>query len=226
MSMIKKIAFAAAATLAVTSGYAQPFENLNFEQANPVIVVGSPYYPYGVTAATALPNWMVSLGGVSQTQITENSPSTGSSWVSLVGPGDLYGSPIDGNYSVLLQGGGPAPSASISQTGLIPAGMQSVFFEAQAGAGTLDVLVGTQDVPFFVIGSGPNYTLYGGNISAWAGYSEPLTFSALQYSGGLNDWEIDDISFSQTAITPEPSPLILTGIGGLIFALHRRLRQR
>lgn len=220
---LKFAAFVFASALAAQG---QSFQNLNFEQANPVIVAGSPYYPYGVTAASALPGWTVALGGVSQTQITEDDPSLGSSWVSLVGPGDLYGSPIDGNYSVLLQGGGPAPSASISQTGLIPVGMQSVLFEAQPGAGTLDVLIGNQDVPFFAIGSGPNYILYGGNVSAWSGQTESLTFSALQYSGGLNDWEIDDISFSQTAITPEPSSFLLTSMGGVLFALHRRFLRR
>ncbi len=37
------------------------FQNLDFEDANPVPIVGSPYYPYAVTAASALPGWSVYL---------------------------------------------------------------------------------------------------------------------------------------------------------------------
>ena len=35
------------------------FQNLDFEQADPVSIVGSPYYPYVVTAASALPFWTI-----------------------------------------------------------------------------------------------------------------------------------------------------------------------
>jgi len=34
--------------------------------------------------------------------------------------------------------------------------------------------------------------------------------------------ELDDISFSPMAVTPEPEPLVLMGIGGVVFALYRR----
>ena len=37
------------------------FQNLDFEDANPVPIVGSPYYPYAATAASALPGWSVYL---------------------------------------------------------------------------------------------------------------------------------------------------------------------
>src|SRR5580692_2618024 len=90
--------------LAAVSALAQgTFQNLNFEQADPVSVVGSPYYPYEVTTVSALPFWTVTVGGVQQTQIMENDPSTGSPAVMLAGPGDSFGfAPLDGNYSVLL----------------------------------------------------------------------------------------------------------------------------
>jgi len=202
------------------------FQNLDFEQANPVIVVGSPYYPYDVTAASALPYWTVTIGGVQQSQITENDPSTGAPWVMLCGPDSSFGfPPIDGNYSVLLQGSGVSSVPSISQTGLIPAGTQSLLFEGKPGLGALDVLIGTQIVSFSAIGGGANYTLYGADISAWAGDTEQLTFTALESDSGMNNWEIDDISFSPNAV-PEPSPLALTGIGGLLFALWRRFAPK
>jgi hypothetical protein len=106
------------------------FQNLDFEQANPVVVQGSPYYPYEVTAASALPYWTVTIGGVQQTQVLFDTISTGSPDVDLIGPGTHFGySPIDGDYSVVLQG--TFSAAAISQTGLIPSGTQSLLFDAQ-----------------------------------------------------------------------------------------------
>jgi hypothetical protein len=220
MKIQSLIAAASVVLFAALSAQAQgTFQNLNFEQADPVIVVGSPYYPYEVTAASALPYWTVTIDGVQQSQITENDPSLGATWVMVVGPGDAFGyAPIDGNYSVLLQGIVPGSTASISQTGLIPTGTQSLLFEAQPGIGPMDVLIGSQVVPFAAVGSGANYTLYGANISAWAGDTEELTFSAL--GGSYNNWNVDDISFSPTSV-PEPSIVALTAIGGLLFGTRK-----
>jgi hypothetical protein len=203
------------------------FQNLNFELANPGPLTTTPGYPFAyavnVPVANALPYWSVYYGTTEQTEVNYNDPGTGSTLVTLVG-----GSwpAIDGNYSVLLQGGITAAFASISQSSTIPSGMESLLFEAQPGLGTLDVLVGTQLVPFVAVGSGANYTLYGANISAWAGDPEQITFSALEDFSTVNNWTIDDISFSPTAVTPEPSPLILTGIGGLLFATRKWFARR
>ena len=53
-----------------------------------------------------------------------------------------------------------SPVVSISQTGLIPAGSQSLFFERQTSAnpGPLDISIGNQNIPFTAVGTGPNYT--------------------------------------------------------------------
>jgi hypothetical protein len=220
MKIGKLIISQALSVTVVLSAFAQgTFENLNFEQANPVSS-GDGYPFFYVTAASALPYWTVTIGGVQQTQIPENTASLGSPDVILEGPGSPI-PPIDGNYSVLLQGSDAV--ASISQTGLIPGGTQSLLFEAEkgfggAGNGNLSVLIGTQTLSITPLATQPTYTLYGANISAWAGQSEELTFSALE--GGLNNWTIDDISFSPGAV-PEPNPLALTAIGGLLFAVYR-----
>ena len=195
------------------------FQNLNFELADPV----SSGDPSEVTAASAFPFWTVTIGGVLQSQVSYNGGSLGAPEVTLLGPPPPPpGNPvIDGNYSVLLTGSGVPSLPAISQTGLIPAGTQSLLFEAAPGLGTLDVLVGSQIVPITAVGSGANYTLYGANISAWADDTEELTFSAQDTTSGLNNWVIDDISFSTQAV-PEPNPFALTGVGGLLFALYRR----
>jgi hypothetical protein len=197
------------------------FQNLNFEDATPGLVPGN------VSAASALPDWSVYYGGVQQTSITYDAPGLGSTEATLIGPGvpAVASFIIDGNYSLLLQGGGTASAASISQSGTIPSGAESLLFKAQPGEGTLDVLLGNQVVPFTAVGTGANYTLYAANVSAWSGDTESLTFSALQDLAGPNNWTIDDISFS-TSVVPEPGPLALTAIGGLLFALYRRFAPK
>jgi hypothetical protein len=227
MKRTKLIVALSVALLAAFLIQAQSFQNLNFEQADPIVVPGTLY----VTESSALPDWTVTIGVVEKTQITENGPSLGSPWVSLVGPGDEYNTPIDGNYSVYLQGSFPA-SAAISQTGLIPADTQSLTFEAEPiwqtqPAGSLELQIGSQVVPFAALATGPNYTLYGANIAAWAGDTEQLTFTAMQDSNDLNNWELDDISFSTNVVaSPEPNMVALSAIGGLLFGARKWFARR
>jgi hypothetical protein len=218
MKMINLIISQAASSSVFLSALAQgTFQNLNFEQANP-ISAGAPGAPYFVTAASALPSWSVYYSGIQQTQVSYNAVSTGATQVTLISTGNPLYNAIDGNYSVLLQGIVPGSEASISQTGTIPSATESLLFEAQAGIGPLDVQLGTQIVPFSTVGSGPNYTLYAADISAWAGDTEELTFSAI--GGSYNNWELDDISFSPNTI-PEPATLALVVMGVLALAARR-----
>ena len=218
------IAVSSTTLLAALSAQAQAsFQNLNFEQADPIVVPGTPY----VTEASALPEWTVTIGGVQETEITENAPSLGAPWVSLVGPGDESNTPIDGNYSVLLQGSAPAEAASIDQIGLIPFNARSLQFKAFGGGGILDLQVGTATVPFTALETEPTYTLYGANISAWADETEHLTFSALGDSSQPNNWELDDISFSTNVVaSPEPNMVALSAIGGLLFGARKWFARR
>jgi hypothetical protein len=221
MNASKIISYISSSLLTVVSSQAQgTFQNLDFELANP----GSASYSLNMLVTSALPFWSVYYGSVQQTQILYNEIAVGSTSVSLLSTSSVTYLPIDGTYSVLLQGGLTASAASISQTGLIPAGTQSLLFEAaDVGfhAGSLEVLVGTQIIPFAAVGTGPNYTLYAANISAWAGQTEQLTFSALEDLSVLNNWEIDDITFSTTAVLPGPGALALMLMGGLGFGMRR-----
>ncbi|HUD49180.1 MAG TPA: PEP-CTERM sorting domain-containing protein [Candidatus Baltobacteraceae bacterium] len=210
------------------------FENLNFEQASPVPVVGSPYYPYAVTTASAVPFWTVYYGNTPQSQILYNTMSLGAPEVDLFGPNNGVGDPgvIDGNYSVGLKSGfGPGfvpQSVSLWQNGTMPANAESLEFDAaNFGGGTpLSVSFAGDNLTLFVLSSavapsGQPYSVYGANIAPYAGQTGQLEFTATFYN-----WvELDDISFSTQAI-PEPSPLALTGIGGFLFALYRRLSPR
>ncbi len=76
-------------------------------------------------------------------------------------------------------------------------------------------------LPFNAIGTGPNYTLFGTDISAFAGQTEQLMFSALNVSSGINAWDIDNIQFSSTAV-PEPSEFAFTALGIMIVGFRKR----
>jgi hypothetical protein len=200
------------------------FQDLDFEEANPVFV-GNPSLL--VTVASALPGWSVYYGSVQQTEIAYNVLGTGATLVELMGPGSSPPA-IDGNYCVVLQGGVTASAASISQTGFIAASDQSLLFEewgATLGSGNFALLIGNQSIPVEEISTGANYTVYGADISAWAGQTEQLTFSALEEVYYRNIF-IDDISFSTSplpATAPEPDAVVLTGVGGVVFALRLRI---
>jgi hypothetical protein len=201
------------------------FQDLNFEEATIVPISGE---PNAVTVANALPSWAVYYGSDQETQITYNQATTGGTVVSVLANGypGPSGGVLDGNFSVLLEGGlNPAlqpANATISQTGQIPAGSESLLFYASYSAP--EVSIGSDVLTLFPVTTTPSHTIYGANISAWAGQTEELTFSAAppQFS------EIDDISFSSSPITvtPEPDALTLMSIGGLLFGLYRRLQAR
>jgi hypothetical protein len=197
---------------------------LDFESSRIIPIVNGDYGQTTIAVTNALPGWAVFIGSNQVSQITYNDPALGSTWVTLWA---TNGQQISGNYSVLLQGGLTASSASISQTGLIPVLAESLLFEAQpqADAGTLEVSLRGVNLPFFALSSGANYTLYGADISAFAGQTEQLTFSALvEVSSYGNDWNIDNIQFSNLPI-PEPGVFSLSVLGALLLG-WRVLRRR
>lgn len=202
-------------------GFCQDFVNLIFESARIIPMTGGTYIN-SIATTNALPGWTVYYGLSQQSEITYNAPALGSTFVTLWA---TNGSQISGNYSVLLQGGLTASAASISQTGLVPLSAESLLFEAQqTGAGTLQVSLGGQNLSFVALSNGANYTLYGANIPAFAGQPEQLTFSALEVSTFANNWNIDNIQFSASAI-PEPGVLGLFALGSLMLGWRSHKRQ-
>ena len=202
------------------------FQNLDFEQANPVVDPNSPYYPYAVKTASALPGWTVTIGNSQPADITENAPAIGSTWVMLCGPNSHVGfAPLDGNYSVLLQGGGTAATAAITQTGFIPSTAQTLLVDVAAfGSGPFDISIGNQNLTLTTVATDPNYTVYGANVSTWAGQTEQLTISVPEFAG---NFEFDDITFSTNALAvPEPNTLALILMGGLALATRRWRAKR
>jgi hypothetical protein len=211
------------------------FQNLDFESATLSPVPPGPP-PTWVSVSSAIPGWTAYLGAVQQAEVVQNDYSLGQASIDIFGPnyptaGNLPGAIpgiIDGNYSVLLQqggnplGNGTLVNASIAQTGFVPLGSQSLQFKAWTTPFTeFSVSFDGNNLSPVALGSGANYTLYGVNISSYDGQTGPLEFTA-DFSGTGASWlGLDDIAFSTQAV-PEPSPVILTGIGSLVLVLRRR----
>jgi hypothetical protein len=214
------------------------FQNLNFESAN-VPPSGRETYPNFVPVGLALPGWTAYVGAAQQTQVGYNAPANGTASITLIGPtwnaADTAGTLgiIDGNYSVDLQTGanplnnGTTVGASIEQLGAVPSNAQSLQFDADETTPLSVTFNGNELLPI-VLASGLSadgvpYTTYGANISAWAGQTGELEFTADVSHD--NFVVLDDISFSPQSV-PEPSPLALTGVGALAFALYRRFAPK
>ena len=219
---MKKTSLAICGLFLLTTGlHAQGFVNLDFESAKIQPIAGSPYFPYGIASTNALPGWTVFSGASSQPDISYNDPAIGSTWVNLWA---TNGQNIEGSFSVLLQGGLSASFASIVQTGAVPASAQSILFKAQyflapGVSNGISLSLGGQNIPFYSLSTGPNYTLYGGDISAFAGLTEALAFTAYNVSQD-NDWNIDSIVFSTSPIS-EPTAFSLFALGGLLIGCRQ-----
>ena len=242
MNTIKTIVTLAILGGGLTGRGQSTFQDLDFEAATPGTPVYGPIGPYYQPVNLALPGWTVYMGTTQQTEVTQNAYSLGEGAVDIFGPkyqsagaqGTFQPGIINGNYTVFLQAGTPTGlgDAIIEQNGTIAAKEQTLIWKQwdwltpaqNPTASVLTVSFSGNVLTPVVLGSGANYTLYGANIAPYAGQTGELEFDASDT--GLSWIELDDISFSNTSVVPEPSTLALTGFGGLIFALHRRFQKQ
>ncbi len=196
----------------------QGFQNFDFENATITTDPSSPYYPYGVYTSSAIPGWTAYISGVPQTDIIYNTRPLDAAEVTLQGTQQTNASsftPIDGNFTVELFGASiyaPQQSAAIGQTGQIPTNTMSLIF---LGYST-DVSFDGQSLSLILLDSTPNYNVYGADISAFAGRTGELLFTAQPQSLDI----IDDIQFSPSAV-PEPSKFAFGALGALILGFRR-----
>jgi hypothetical protein len=200
------------------------FQNLDFASAN--IPAGTAPGSF-VPISAALPGWTGYFGTTQQTSMLYNSLETGSVQLALIGPNSPVPGLIPGNsYTPVLQAGlginNALTSASIAQTGLIPNGTQSILFTASApyGAGW-SVTIAGENIPVVLDLQQGNYGVYAGNISAFAGQTDELRFTANAGSGPTVNLYLDDIQFSSSPV-PEPTTLALGVLSILSFAFCRR----
>ena len=217
--------------------YGQGFVDLNFESAT-LATAPPPWGSSSVEFAQAFPGWSESIG-LNTNALYDAVPldtvgisiidKSFSSWPAWPGP------VIQGNYSAVLasgdgytvNGGGPT-AATLSQTGLVPVGTESLQFEANEyldSPASLVVTLGGQTLTLAVLGTGTNYTRYGADVSQWAGQTANLAFTVLAENPHRGDeyLVLDAIQFSSEPV-PEPSVMGLFSIS--IFCMCGRTKWR
>ena len=223
-TILKKIGLVGLVALLGWEGKPQGFVNLNFESTTLV----SNGAPITVATTVALPGWNVFIGGIPQSTILYNNGTLGDSAVAIQGYANSLTPVIAGNFSVSLTAGATG-NASISQTGLLPANALSLFFESYTtgnGVPILSVTINGQDIGVSPLLTTANYTLYGGDISGFAGQAVNLAFTAVSdYPQGFGYYVLDEISFSTNPI-PEPSEYVLLALGGVAFIGWRHFLRR
>jgi hypothetical protein len=208
------------------------FQNLDFEQST---ILSSHPSGYGFdTGIATVPGWTAYNDGVSSNYsggmtLIYNDRPIDSPGICLEGadyPGERA---IQGNYSVFLMSGsylypGWPEGVQIRQSGRIPPTARSLTYWGDS-YGALRITFSGQVLLFSVMSSAPSYTVYGADVSAYAGQTGELLFNAYwPYGGGM----LDNIQFSNQRV-PEPSVCSLSALGALLLgwsSLRRRRCQR
>ena len=110
---------------------------------------------------------------------------------------------------------GMTNGASIGQTGLIPIGTKSLTFLGNNND-NLQVTFNGQPIDYLVTGGIGNYKICSADISAYAGQTGQLLFTAPLNTSAL----LDNIQFSSTPV-PEPGGLALTALGTVLLGCRR-----
>ena len=201
----------------------QNFVNLDFEDS--IITSSQPFYGGFNIGMANVPGWTQNNGwgdanypgGAS---LIYNNQTLDSPNVSIWDT--TYPRPaIEGNYSIFLYGGSAAyaqaypelaTGASIFQTGQIPPNAKSISYWGDG----LQATFNGQLLSFIDIGDAANHIIWSADISAYAGQTGELVFTAPWQSGGI----LDNIQFS-TQPVPEPSVFAILALSGLVFGLRR-----
>jgi len=191
------------------------FKNLGFEEAT-FVSVGQ----FTVRSDLAMPGWTLFVNNSSQTTMYFDAFTLDSAAVSIHDSSSLFATPIQGQYSIVLQGGNVGGPAAIAQVGTIAANAQTLAFKSSLTA-ELDVYFDGQHLSLFNASTHPNYNIWAADISSFAGETGELRFSTSQFKTSL----IDDITFSTLAV-PEPSIFSIFVTGGLIFSAASRAIKR
>jgi len=187
------------------------FRNLNFG-LNQVPTSTQPGSSLPTTQA--LPFWSGVIGGVPQSSVlynNTNGPLIPA--ISLVSPDSPVGQIFPGEYEAFLSAGS-GPASSIAQTGQFPASASTIQFVALGRPQFWELTINGVNIPVYEQSQAYlGWRLYQGDISAFAGQTGELAFSALNVNGSVGTMSLTDIQFVSV---PEPLSLSLILVGSLI----------
>src|ERR1051326_1419455 len=155
------------------------FQNLAFESASLVPIPGDPYGRVQFDAA--FPAWGGLVGGAQQNAVLYDNLFLDTSGIGIVDSGWPFGSPpvIQGAFTALLEAG-IGGDTSLFQTAVVPISSRSLRFECSLdpiSITNLHVTLGAQQLALLSLGTGPNYTVYGADITTLAGQNTTLNFT-------------------------------------------------
>ena len=193
----------------------QGFLNLDFESAN-LSAYGD--VPATVPTINAIPNWTAYAYGNPLSGVAFNGIAPVGAGVSILNTNNPFGLlQIQGAYFIFVQGSSGAKfagSAALGQNGQIPSWAMSMTLLGALGTATTNVTFNGAFLPMsansIVFGSDGTtvaYGIYSADVSAFAGQTGELLFTAYENQGLI----LDNIQFSPSPV-PEPSFLSLFGI--------------
>jgi hypothetical protein len=204
--------------LSAVRSKSQGFVNLDFGSAN---LLGYSPGSINVPISAALPGWnayFINDANTQQlTQVTYDTITAGGNEISVVDTAGVSGAPapLQGTYGAVVVGTDLNWNITgmISQTGVVPVGTSSITMDVATyyTFATFEVVLGGQLLNMIPLENFPEYTVYGANISEFAGNLETLQLLAPP-SGGPNAVEYDNIQFSPSPV-PEPSSFSLFALG-------------
>jgi uncharacterized repeat protein (TIGR03803 family) len=197
----------------------QTFTDLGFEQA---VITPVPGDPYGrVVASNAFPAWVCYTESNQLTLVNYDNEFLDSAGVSILNTNVVNGYRVitqafEGRYTALLQAGFALGgdtvrwSAAIAQTGLFSPSSPTMTFEA-SGSG-FGISVAGQSLPYFALNYYPSYTVYGVDVSRFAGQTAELRFTAFPFGPpglAINNVFLDGVRFPGPG--PPAPPSIVVG---------------
>jgi hypothetical protein len=207
----------------------QGFVNMDFEDTTITAILINSFTGYYDYIAT-VPGWTWSpenndAAVNADTMVSLNDIALDSSAVTLQGTNSSFAPSLHGMYSIFLQGGSASvPSTSYSaiwQTGQIPATAKSLIY----WGGALQISFNGQLLTPVAIGNAANYTVWGVDISPYAGQTGELRFTKPWLDTNFSDGALlDNIQFSPVPV-PEPSALALYGVFVLCLSGTRLMKR-
>jgi hypothetical protein len=198
------------------------FQNLGFEAAQNIPVFDPQGHPWTMPASDALPGWSCYLGPNQVNYAWYNDLALDSVAIGIQSSTSQYLPPgfLVGQYCLSLQygvlGGPPLTygTASIAQSGQLSSSVRSIRFR---GTDPFAVTFNGANIPLTVLSSQAGYSVYGGDISQFAGETGTLAFTSYTHFGFL-----DAIQLSTQSI-PEPSrvALFIIGFGVFWYGQHK-----